>query len=148
MLRAMTGTRRSEARGHRQMEHTADVALEMWAPAEEDLLEEAAQAVIGILTGGLVPPSGRRRSVTIQAMDPEDRLVSFMNEVLALAMMDGYLVRNAAIRLEGEGGLTADLDGAADASSMVRTELKMVTYHHLLLEQSHGRWYGRVVVDV
>ena len=31
-------------RGHRQIEHTADLALEVWAPSEEELLEEAAQA--------------------------------------------------------------------------------------------------------
>jgi hypothetical protein len=45
-------SRPCERRGHRQVEHTADVALELWGPDHAALLEQGALAVVELLTGG------------------------------------------------------------------------------------------------
>jgi protein archease len=134
-------------RGHRQIEHTADLALEIWAPSEPELLLEAAQAVREILTEGAVPASGGRRRVRIEGLDPEDRLVQWLNRVLLLAILEGFLLKDAKLRLSGNG-LEAELTGEEEAFDKIRTELKSVTYHDLLLVEEAGRWRARIVIDV
>jgi SHS2 domain-containing protein len=130
-------------RGHRQIEHTADVALEVWAESEEELLEEAAQALVEIMTEGAPIPDEAERSIELDAFDREDRLVRWLNEVIFLAVDSGFLLSSAELRLEGEHRLSAKIRGA-DRSVPLLGELKAVTYHDLTLSDR----FARFVVDV
>lgn len=140
----------SGERGFRQIDHTADLALEVWAPAEVDLLVEAARAVVAILTEGadLGAEPAATVPVSVAGIDREDRLVRWLNEILVLAVHEGFLLLDAAIELEGEGGLTALVRGRPGAREQVSTELKAVTYHDLRLEGDGRGWRARVVIDV
>lgn len=147
--------------GYRQIDHTADLALELWAPGEAELLQVAARAVIEILTESAEIPAESSRRVAIDAVDREDRLVQWLNEVIVLAVADGFLVSAAEISL-GETSLEAEVRGQADASARIVTELKSATYHDLLLELDfepepgsgpdcdfeRARVRARVVIDV
>ena len=135
--------------GYRQLDHTADVALEIWAPSEEELLAEGGRAIIELLVDETELPSGSAdRTVTIEALDPEDRLVRWLNEILSLAISDGYLLTHAALSLSPPGSLHAELKGQADGFRLLRNELKSVTYHDLRLWREGGTWRARVVIDV
>jgi SHS2 domain-containing protein len=137
-------------RGFRQIDHTADLALEIWAPAEVDLLVEAARAVVDVLTEsadlGAKPPV--TVPVSVAGIDREDRLVRWLNEILVLAVHEGFLLLDAAIELEGEEGLSARVRARPGARELVSTELKAVTYHDLRLERDGRGWRARVVIDV
>jgi SHS2 domain-containing protein len=133
--------------GHRQVEHTADLALELWAESEELLLVEGARALIEILTEGVEILETSERELRIEALDDEDRLVQWLNQVLLLAILEGFLLADAELRLY-PGGLEARLRGEAAALDKIRTELKSVTYHDLHLSREAGRWEARVVIDV
>ena len=130
-------------RGHRQIEHTADLALEVWAPSEEALLEEAAQALVEIMTDGATISGEAERSVELECLDGEDRLVRWLNEVIYLAVNSGFVLQSAELRLEGETGLAATMRGT-EREGLVTGELKSVTYHDLRLEER----FARFVVDV
>ena len=135
-------------RGHKQLEHTADISLEVWAESQEGLLDEAARALTLILTDAEPVRGTTTHRVELEALDAEDRLVAWLNEVLALALIDGLLYDRAEITFDGPD-LAADFKGLPDASSKVRTELKMVTHHDLWLGQdAQSRWTCRFVVDV
>lgn len=134
--------------GHRQLDHTADLALELWAPTESELLAEAARALTAILTEDSPPDATGSRRVALAALDGPDRLVRWMNEILTLAIVEGFVTVTARVDLEGETGLRAELTGHPLAFDRVRTELKCVTYHDLALEQEAGTWRARVVIDV
>lgn len=134
-------------RGHRQVEHTADLALEIWAASEEDVLEEGLLALVGILTGGARIAPSQSRKVEIEALDPEDRLVRWLNEVLYLATVERFLACEAQIELT-ERGIRAELRGEAERSARLETEVKSVTYHGLSLSRQDGRLIARVVLDV
>jgi SHS2 domain-containing protein len=140
------------ARGHRQLDHTADLALEIWAPTESELLVEGARALLEVLIEGVsldVPSDpASTRTVELQALDREDRLVRWLNEILVLAVNEGFLCVEADITLEGEASLSACLRGHAEAHEAVTTELKSVTYHDLYLAREGSRWRATVVVDV
>jgi len=135
-------------RGHRQLDHTADLALELWAPTEAELLEEGAQALIALLTEDAQVGAKVERALHIDAVDPTDRLVRWLNEVLYLAISEGFLVAEADLVLH-ETGLDARVRGQDDGSASLRAEIKSVTYHDLVLtRRDDGSWSARVVMDV
>jgi SHS2 domain-containing protein len=134
---------------YRQIEHTADLALEIEAPTQADLLAEGARAIVAILTEDAEVRPRDPRTVEIDALDDEDRLVQFLNEVLVLAIVEGYLTAEADIELSAHH-LVAHLRGEAGAQDRVRTELKAVTYHdlHLAPNPDGTGWQARIVIDV
>jgi SHS2 domain-containing protein len=141
----MTDPRPSQ--GFRQIDHTADLGFEFWAPTEVALLVEGARGLIAVMTDGAEIAADHEEEIEIDSLDPEDRLVRWLNAVLYAAVVDGFVLVTAALDLR-DGGLTAHLRGAADRRSLVTCELKSVTYHDLRLEQHRHGWYARVVVDV
>ena len=135
-------------RGHRQLDHTADLALELWGESEIDVLLAGAEGVIDIMTdGGDVEERGHRH-VRIDAVDPQDRLVQWLNEIVVAAVSEGFLFGSADIELEGPTGLSATIRGEPDAGERVVAELKSATYHELALGEERGMWRARVVIDV
>jgi SHS2 domain-containing protein len=130
-------------RGHRQIEHTADIALEIWAPSQEELFEEAAQALVEIMTEGKAVPGEAERTIELECLDAEDRLVRWLNEVIFLAVDSGFVLHSAELGLTGDTGLTAKMRGS-ERGDLVSTELKSVTYHDLVLEER----FARIVIDV
>jgi SHS2 domain-containing protein len=136
------------ARGHRQLDHTADIALELWGESEEDLLVAGAEAVTEILVGEATINDLAARAVTIDAVDPGDRLVQWLNEVIVAAVSDGFLFGGADIALDGATGLRATMRGEPQGCDRVVAELKSATYHDLALERSGSGWRARVIIDV
>lgn len=134
--------------GYRQVEHTADVALELWAPTEEELLIEGAKAVIDLMTEGASLKGEDRRTFELEAIDPEDRLVRWLNEVLVAAVSEGFLFLRAEKLVLPEGGLRAEVIGLANAADEIRAELKAATYHDLTLEKGAEGFRAVVVIDV
>ena len=132
---------------HRQIEHTADLAVEIRADAEAGLLAEGARAIVGLLTGQAPSAGSDQRRLEVTAIDDEDRLVQFLNEVLLLATVDGFVVTSAEVTLNGDG-LVALLSGREQAFDLLEQELKSVTYHDLALQQRQDGWFARIVIDV
>lgn len=135
------------ASGYRQVDHTADLALEIWGPTEEAMLAAGARAVIDLVTQGAAIAPDAERTVHISGLDPEDRLVQWLNEVLVAAVVDGFLFADARIDLRG-ADLTAHVRGQAGAGALVVAEMKSATYHDLRLIRSPGGARAHVVIDV
>jgi len=133
--------------GFRQLDHTADLALEFWAPNQEALLCEGARALIQILTNGRKIEEDSEGPMVIDALDPDDLLVQWLNEILYAATVEGFLFSSADITVD-RGHLQANVRGQSGGRGLLATELKSVTYHDLqLTHHAHG-WYAHIVVDV
>jgi SHS2 domain-containing protein len=133
--------------GHRQIEHTADLAFELWGADLGELLHEGARAVVEVLTGDRPPTGEDRREIALAAVDDEDRLVRWLNEVLWLALAEGFVVTRAELRATPEG-LRGQAIGSADARDSIVTEVKSATYHDLAIVREPDRLVARVVMDV
>lgn len=134
--------------GYRLGDHTADMMLELWAPTEEALLAAGARAIVDVLVEGApIEPATSLELAVEGAVDREDRLVRWLNEVLALAVLRGFLTAETDVTLV-DGGLRATLRGEAGAAGRIRTELKSVTYHDLAVLRTETGWTARVVIDV
>ena len=133
--------------GYRFVDHTADVALELWAPDEAGLLLQGGLAITDLLTEGASIGSRDELQVQLTALDPEDRLVRWLNEILVLALTRGFLLAEATLAL-APGRLDAQLRGEAGAQEKVKTEVKSATYHDLHVSCAAGGLAARVVIDV
>jgi SHS2 domain-containing protein len=136
------------ARGYRQIDHTADIALELWGDSETELLLAGARAITDILSDGAEVDVRAAREISIDAVDAADRLVQWLNEIIVAAVADGFLFGGAEIVLDGARGLHARVRGEADGHARVVAELKSATYHDLMIEGDADGWRARVVIDV
>lgn len=131
--------------GYREIEHTADWELEVWAPDLTGLLEQAARGMYA-LTGTKLRAGPRiERRIELDMIDEESLLVGFLSELLYIGEMEGLGFDRFHLRLDGSR-LDARLDGAPLES--MSKEIKAVTYHNLRIEKSQEGLRARVVFDV
>ncbi|HUH03482.1 MAG TPA: archease [Kofleriaceae bacterium] len=137
------------SQGYRQLDHPTDVAIEFWAPTEESLLVIGGQALVELLTGTTALErtddylADELRPVLIEAGDPTDRMVRWLNEVLVTAHT-GCLLRAADLEL-GETSLQGTL--YCD-QGLIENDLAAVTDQEAELTTHEYGWYGRVVIAV
>ncbi len=133
--------------GARQVEHTADLALELWGRTEAAMLEAGAQAVVAVMTDGADVAGEDLREVDVEAIDAEDRLVRWLNEVLYWASVEGFVLARAELQCS-PSGVRGRAWGREHAADLLRTEIKAATYHDLHVVEDADRVVARVVLDV
>lgn len=122
--------------GFREIRHTADWALEVWAPDYPQLFARAAEGMYWLMQASLINGPRIERALALEAGDTEDLLVSFLSELLYLGESEGIGFDRFELTI-GESNLEATLQGAPLAE--IKKEIKAVTYHNLEV-----RWTGQV----
>jgi SHS2 domain-containing protein len=130
-----------------QIDHTADVALRLVAADEADLLGTGARAVVDLLTDAQPVAAHAERELHADGADAAERLVAFMNEVLVVALTEGFLPAELVVTVDGDD-VHARARGEAGAFARVVNELKSVTYHDLEVKARDGGLEATVVIDV
>jgi SHS2 domain-containing protein len=130
----------------REIDHTADWALEVWAPTLPELFVEAArgmQALAGAEPEGL---ARTRRMVSLTAGDAESLLVAWLQELLYLTESEGLAFDEFAIQsLSGER-LEAEVAGSP--AQRLDKVIKAVTYHNLAIRADEAGFRVTIVFDV
>jgi SHS2 domain-containing protein len=132
-------------RGRREVEHTADWELEVWGPDLAALVEEAALGMYELMGLEISDESRRYHRLEIRADDPEQLLVSFLEELLFLADTDDLAFDGFLLDIVGTQ-MIAHLEGGFIISR--RKEIKAVTYHRLDVKQSGSGLRTNVIFDV
>jgi SHS2 domain-containing protein len=138
--------------GHRALPHTADLALEAWAPSEAECIAHAARALVESFadTRGAVPGE----SVTV-AFDEETReglLVAILDEVIYQLDAHSRLPADIGVELTPAAGTRrhARMRFAAvpaGEAALVGAIPKAVSLHGLRFTHDGGRWCCHVTVD-
>jgi SHS2 domain-containing protein len=127
----------------RWLEHTAELELEIEAPSETAVFEEALAAFAELVDGGNGGPV--TREVQVEANDHALLLVEWLSELVYLSEVE-QLVPERMIELElRDGGLRATVKGHRGTP---RHLVKGITLHRLELRQDDDGWRARVVLDV
>ncbi|MFQ5615654.1 MAG: archease [Anaerolineales bacterium] len=131
--------------GFQEIEHTADWALNVWAPNLTELFVQAAQGMYTL--SGTHLQSGPRlaRSLTVDGDDSESLLVNFLSELLFFGEQDGFAFDSFDLSL-GKERLHARIEGAQIASQ--QKEIKAVTYHNLEVRSTQRGLEVTIVFDV
>ena len=127
------------------MEHTADWGLEVWAPDLPSLMEEAAHGMSELMGIEVSEESRCHRQLEIGADDREQRLVSFLEELLFIADSEGLAFDGFLLNLV-ETNLLARLEGGFIVERS--KEIKAVTYHYLEIEETKRGLKTRIIFDV
>ncbi len=132
-------------RGYREIEHTADWELEVWAPDLATLLEQAAEGMYRLMGVELAVGERIERQLDMVADDPEALLVDFLGELLFFVESQGLAFDRLDLEV-ADLRMHARLEGATVTSQA--KEIKAVTYHRLEVIETDSGWQTRIVFDV
>jgi len=131
--------------GFREIPHTADWALEIWAPNLASLFTQAALGMYWLMQTVLQEEPRQEQVIELEAADVESLLVAFLSELLYLGEIEGLAFDRFDIAISTEK-MRAVIQGAPAAEQ--KKEIKAVTYHNLAVQRSGAGYRVTVVFDV
>jgi SHS2 domain-containing protein len=134
----------------REVEHTADLALEVEAPTLPLLFERAGLAMLA-LTMDLAAVEPRERvALSVTADDRDALLHDWLQLLLVRLATDGLAVAELAVEEVSDRAVRGW--GAGErvdrARHRVHTEIKGVSYHELAVRETPSGWRARIILDV
>ncbi|MFH1689458.1 MAG: archease [Candidatus Eisenbacteria bacterium] len=141
----------AERPAYTEIEHTADVGLELEAPDLKAVLELAAASMFDLMCD--LDSVGDDVSRTVRATsregDLEGLMVRWLTELLFLFASEKLLLSSFRVRELAGGVVEASVAGEQynPERHALKSELKAVTYHALAVEQIEGAWFVRVIFD-
>lgn len=136
--------------GHREIDHTADLAFELWAGELASLYGEAVRALAELCYDRDAVDARERRSLRVEGSNNEERMVRWLQEVYLQLESDLWLAADAVGVVCDDGSVSGTLLGESfDAERhTLHTEIKAVTYHGMEIVERDGVWQTLVIVDV
>jgi SHS2 domain-containing protein len=131
--------------GFREIAHTADWELEVWAPDLPGLFEQAARGMYSLMGVRLLSAPRQSRALEIDAIDGESLLVRFLEELLYIQGLDGLAFDAFQIGIS-KWKLLARMEGAP--METLAKEIKAVTYHRLEIQSGKNQFEVSIVFDV
>lgn len=134
---------------YRLLEHTADMGLEAWGETREELYIQAALALREILMGKTILAAEHSVDIHTDGGDDAELLVNWLAELVFLAECRHFLPTGFSLKFKGDqlfarvGGQTFD-----PAFLPLEREVKAVTHHQVLAEETSQGWHGRVYLDL
>jgi SHS2 domain-containing protein len=137
--------------GHREIDHTADLGFEVWAPDRQGLFAEASLALCELCFDRQAVQGRERRRIEAEAGSDEELLIRWLQEIYLQLEIDGWLTRGTERIVVDAGRVHGTLVGEPHEPGRhtVHTEIKAVTYHGLTVgRDDDGLWRATVIVDV
>jgi SHS2 domain-containing protein len=129
---------------------TADKGIRAWGRDLPELFVSAARGMWSLM---VEPGTARREEmlpVKVEAGDRETLLVGWLNELLYLHEVEGFVAADFTIRHLSDTTLEGEVWGERvdRARHFMVGHVKAATYHLLQVLPVEGGWEARVVVDV
>jgi SHS2 domain-containing protein len=142
--------RRPRQSKYRQIAHTADVAYRIQGDSLAEIYVNAAHALMATMTDRRGLRLKESRDIEVDAPDREALLVAWLNYLLYLYDVDGFLGRIFEILELSEERLQARARGEKfDPERHVgKTAVKAATYHHLEITPRNHGWQATVIFDL
>ena len=137
-------------RPYRQLPHPADLVLRLWGASLPELFANAGRALSATLTDRRYLRRRETREVSLDSGDREALLVDWLNYLLYLFDIDGFLGRDFEVAALTDKSLEAHVAGDIfDASRHpAKTAVKAATFHNLEIVPDKEGWQATVVLDL
>ncbi|MEI6610311.1 MAG: archease [Deltaproteobacteria bacterium] len=137
---------------YKLLDHTADIRVEVWGKTRKELFANAVAAMFDLMVDWSDDEKNLSeiKTVKITGNDLEDTLINFLREALYLFNGQGWQVRGCdPLELTGKS-IIARLHGEpySRQKNPLKTEIKAVTYHGLIVNKLGKTWQAKVVFDV
>jgi len=143
-----------DERGHKFLEHVADIYVEAWGASLEEAFEEAAKAMFESMVDIEAVEPSRRVDVSIEAVSLETLLIDWLNELLYYVDAEGLLLSNFKVeKIEKTDGIYK-LKGYAEGEPInpkkheLKIEVKAATYGLMKIEKTPQGVKLRVLFDI
>jgi SHS2 domain-containing protein len=127
--------------------HTADVRVRIEAATLEELFRDALHAMMSCAQARPdLDSTTIYREIAVTSVDRTALLVDFLNEALALSIVEEEMYVDVRFRTLGSADLAATLVGTRAAFD---DEIKAVTYHEAdVVQKGDGGWTTVLVFDI
>jgi SHS2 domain-containing protein len=132
-------------RGFKEIQHTADWALHVWADDLPSLFAEAARGMNTLAGMKLTDGPRTSRNFEVAGADAESLLVAFLSELIYTQEQEHLGFDRFDIRMRGEKAIV-NVRGAPLES--VTKAIKAATYHNLKIEKTDRGYEVVIVFDV
>ncbi len=135
---------------YRQMPHTADAAYRIQGNSLAEIYVNAAEALMATLTDRRHLRPKETRRIEVEAPDREALLVSWLNYLLYLYDVNGFLGRIFDIVELSDQRLEAIARGETydPERHVAKTAVKAATYHQLAITPRKHGWQATVILDL
>ena len=129
---------------------TADVAVIAYGESLLKLFAHAAEALVFVFADPCQIEKTEKRVIKLPGTDFENLMVKWLSEILYLFEVKGFLGKEFNITSLDKNYLRAEIKGETykRKKHLLKTEIKAVTYHQLVLKQQKGKWKAKIIFDL
>lgn len=133
-----------------EIEHTADIAIEVTSETLAGLFATSAKALFSLIADPVTIEPREEIAVSVSAGNTEDLLHAWLSELLAQFNLTGFIGSDCRINATTDKCVEGTLKGEPLDLARHRfyTEIKGVTYHDFRVWQENDSWRARIVFDV
>jgi SHS2 domain-containing protein len=131
--------------GFMEVAHMADWSIKVWAENLDCLFHEAALGMYALMDIQLYRESRVAERMSLESLDRESLLVSFLSELLYKIESQGLAFDQVTVRVNG-AALEAEMEGSP--ITYQKKEIKAVTFHNLAILQAKDKFEVTIVFDV
>jgi SHS2 domain-containing protein len=137
-------------RPYRQLPHPADLVLRLWGASLPELFANAGRALSATLTDRRYLGRRQTREVSLASSDREALLVDWLNHLLYLFDIDGFLGRDFQVMSLTSQRLEARVQGDIFDPDRHpgKTAVKAATFHQLAIVRKDDGWQATVILDL
>jgi len=135
---------------YRFIDHTADVAFEVYGSNLKELIENATLAFYDAFVFLDRLEVSKSKEVEVEADSPDYLLFDWLNELLFLFETEFFAGKEVEVDIKEGKNLKAKgkLKGGRIVPELVKTEPKAITFHKFRVERRDNGWYAFVIVDI
>jgi SHS2 domain-containing protein len=132
-------------KGYREIDHTADWELQVWAPDVSGLFQQAALGMLALAHTKISESERDAREMALTAYDQESLLVTFLTELIFITEQEGIGFDRIDVSVLANT-LVAHLEGGPIVSQA--KDIKAVTFHNLEIRETQDGYRVNIVLDV
>lgn len=118
------------------IDHTADMMVRAFGSTLEECFGNTAYALFDQTVDLSNVGTSESVDIRVSGIDDEDRLFSFLSEMLFIEDADNLILREFDVRFEGDDVVCTARGERLDRSKhRVRSEVKAVTYHMMQIDR-------------
>lgn len=130
---------------YRNLQHSADLKLEIYGKNEEELFENSMIAMFKE-SGVRGNEEKIKREIGAEALDINSLLVAFLSEILYLSEINDEVYWKIKFNQFNERKINGELIG--EKIQERGTLIKGVTFHDLSVEKKNNRWSAVILFDI
>ncbi len=137
----------------RQIDHTADVGIEVEAQSLQDLFEESAYGMFSIICENLDEVECKEYvEGSVQGEDLNELMYNFLENLLFLFETKLILLKDVQVKIHEGKVWTLEFKACGEpvkkGKHRIATGIKSPTYHQMKVGKNDGKYIARIIFDV